>query len=220
METRNKFYAGLAYEQEQDKHLINLYNKLCGKGSWHKVGKELQDKGIDIEDKATGETYENKVVRGKYTAMTLETESCSVAGHEKDGWMKYSEADWLMYGFGEKNIITLHQLDLQELKVWFWKNYTNFAITKTEQINESICRVVPMEALEPFIVKTFTIKKEKNIVPPKRVNKEVTTEEIETAIKNAAEAKKYKVGPLTREELDEIIDMCIEKFDVDLTGQI
>jgi len=135
-------------------------NKTSGK-----LGNELQQKSIDtilqLTDKK--EIYiEEKIVRWKgkkYTAFTLETESCSIVGREKDGWMKYGEFDYLIYGFIQENDnIEVYVIPFQKLKKWFWENYELFPITKTEQINKTICRVVDIKEVEKNVgFKKFTL---------------------------------------------------------------
>ena len=85
----------------------------------------------------------------KYTAFTLETESCTIEGREKDGWMKYGEFDYLLYGFVQQdNNIELYVIPFQKLKKWFWENYKNFQITETNQINRTRCRIVDIKEVE------------------------------------------------------------------------
>src|SRR5215471_19111726 len=64
--------------------------------------RDYQERGIDtIITSGIGKTIhvEEKIVRKQHTAFALETKSCTVEGHEKSGWMFYSEADRLLYCF-------------------------------------------------------------------------------------------------------------------------
>lgn len=89
---------------------------------------------------------EEKIVRGEYEAVTLETMSCTVPGHESPGWMQYGEADWLNWvmccATGD---ILCHIFDFQKLKDEFWPCEGLFPETRTNQINETLCRKVPIQ---------------------------------------------------------------------------
>jgi len=171
------FIADLKYAETQREKLKDFYacksyenryvfiNKESGV-----IGKELQNRSIDtimqVSDKK--EIYiEEKIVRWKgkkYTAFTLETDSCTVKGREKDGWMKYGEFDYLLYGLElENSDIEAYIISFQKLKKWFWENYENYRITTTEQINKTACRIVPIVDIKNNVgYKKFFIK---NIQP-------------------------------------------------------
>jgi len=95
---------------------------------------------------------EEKIVRWPradrpHRAFTFETHSCTVPGREKDGWMRYGEADYLLYCFSNKDQTALdcYLIDFDELKKWFWPRFVMWPRTVTEQINRSECRKVPIE---------------------------------------------------------------------------
>ena len=109
----------------------------------------LQGKGgaaVCIEEKIVRWPKKDK----PYSAFTLETRSCTVPGREKDGWMKYGEADYLLYCFANRTESALHcyLIDFPKLKEWFWPIVENWPITVTEQINRTECRVVPITEVE------------------------------------------------------------------------
>ena len=119
------------------------------------LGKDLQNKAVDTILQLTDdrEIYiEEKIVRWKgkkYTAFTLETDSCTVPKREKEGWMKYGEFDYLLYGFVQENdSIELYTIPFKKLKNWFWNNIEKFPITETEQINKTRCRIVDIKKVE------------------------------------------------------------------------
>jgi hypothetical protein len=103
---------------------------------------------------------EEKIVRWPkirnegYTAFTLETMSCTVPGREKAGWMKYGEADYLLYCFSDPTETALRcfLIDFPKLQTWFWTelsaNPCKWPHTITEQINRTECRVVPIEDVQ------------------------------------------------------------------------
>ena len=189
----DQFRTDLRFEKQKDRMLLNaFYNYLCGKNNWFKVGKTLQDRGIDIVNKKTEEAYENKVRRKEWNDFALETESCSVKGYEKDGWMKYSEADWLMYGFSVEKSIKLYQIDFKKLKSWFWNNYFKYPEIITPQINKSKSRVVPIEDVKQFIKKRFHLT-------AKEKEKKLVTINSDSPILPAP--------PMTEEEKKEILEM-------------
>ncbi len=91
---------------------------------------------------------EEKIVRWpgrKYTAFTLETQSCTVPGHESAGWMTYAEADYLLYCFEEADgSLDCYLIDFPKLQEWFWKRDTEFPIFHMTTENRTTGRVVPI----------------------------------------------------------------------------
>jgi hypothetical protein len=89
---------------------------------------------------------EEKIVRGEYTAVTLETMSCTVPGKESDGWMKYGQADWLVYAMCCENLTLLcHIIDFAALQGCFWPAAKTFQETISKQQNRTACRKVPLD---------------------------------------------------------------------------
>ena len=92
---------------------------------------------------------EEKIVRWpgyEYRAVTLETKSCIVPGHESDGWMVYGKADWLNYVMCQENgNLLCHVMDFPLLQAKFWDNIDQFRETVSEQHNRTSCRVVPLQ---------------------------------------------------------------------------
>ena len=197
----SQFHIDLEFEKNKDKVLKTFYDRICGKNNWFKVGMKLQNKGIDIVDIKTKETYENKVRRKKWDDFALETKSCTVRGYEKDGWMKYSCANWLIYGFDLVTSIELYQIDFRKLRAWFWNddNFLNYSTIITSQINRTESRIVPIEDVAQFIKNRFRLTVRKKIASERE--------------------KPYKeiIPPMSKEKKDEIIEMVKRVFDVDLS---
>ena len=161
----SEFNNDLLFAEQQRTRLKDFYSIKAYEGRYvfinkesGEIGKYLQNKAIDtilqITDKK--EVYiEEKIVRWKgkkYTAFTLETDSCTVAGREKDGWMKYGKFDYLLYGFTQEDYsIEVYIIPFKKLKEWFWKNYKNYPITITEQINRTSCRIVDILNVEKYV---------------------------------------------------------------------
>lgn len=103
----------------------------------------LQTKGNGVV------AVEEKLVRWpgyKYTAFCLETHSCTVPGRESPGWMKYGEADYLLYGFvQEDNGIDCHLIDFPALRAWFEPREMEFdTFGPLETLNRTVGRKVPI----------------------------------------------------------------------------
>ena len=82
----------------------------------------------------------------------METQSCTIPGREKDGWMKYGEFDYLLYGFQQANqSLEVYIIPFQMLKRWFWQNYKLFPETITEQINKTACRIIPISEVKEAV---------------------------------------------------------------------
>jgi hypothetical protein len=72
---------------------------------------------------------EEKIVRWpghRYSAYALETQSCTKPGHESPGWMKYGEADYLLYCFMQPETLEVHLIDFPKLQEWFWSKVDDF----------------------------------------------------------------------------------------------
>lgn len=168
----NQFDKDLNFAEKNRNRLKDFYSTKAFEGRYvfinknNKLGSELQSKAIDTIFQVTDnkEVYiEEKIVRwkgNKLTAFALETESCTTLGREKDGWMKYGEFDYLVYGFIQaNNDIELYIIPFKKLKTWFWQNYINFPITISKQINKTRCRIVKIQDVEKYVgFKTFIIK--------------------------------------------------------------
>jgi hypothetical protein len=95
--------------------------------------------------------FEEKLVRwpGRhYTAYVLETESCTNPGHESEGWMRYGQADWLLYGFARPDHLAVHLINFQKLQRWFLPREHQFPPFELDTFQHSRGRVVPIKAVE------------------------------------------------------------------------
>ena len=157
----NQFEVDLQHSESQRNKLRDFYSIKAHEGRYIFINKDkliskwLQDNAVDtiMQISNRDEVYiEEKIVRWKgkkYEAMTLEVMSCTVPGREKDGWMKYAKADILAYGFEQEDgSVELYIMNLFKLKDWFWKNVKNYATTTTEQINRTVCKVVPIKDIQ------------------------------------------------------------------------
>lgn len=100
---------------------------------------------------------EEKIVRGVYEAVTLETMSCTIPGHESPGWMEYGKADWLNWTMCRPDgNVDVHLFDFLKLQEVFWPAEKQFPVTITEQDNETLCRIVPIEWITAQGVGYFT----------------------------------------------------------------
>jgi hypothetical protein len=83
-----------------------------------------------------------------YTAFALETMSCTTEGREREGWMRSSQADILIYCFSVPDTevgLNCYVMDMQTLKQWFWNaDQSMWPVTRTDQINRTECLVVPV----------------------------------------------------------------------------
>ena len=95
---------------------------------------------------------EEKIVRWpgyRYPNYCLETKSCTVPGHESDGWMVYGQADYLLYCFEqESGDLDCHLIDFQKLKAWFWPRESGFKPFKMSEQNQTFGRQVPIAHVE------------------------------------------------------------------------
>ena len=145
---------------------LNLSGRYClvDKGSvgfrefWR-----LQKKGVDtivytaddepvfIEEKIVKWPLNNK----RHTAFALETQSCTVPGLEKPGWMEYCEANILLYCFEmeDRERLEGHCIDFPALKAWFWEQYSTFYRHRMKEHNKTETRLVPISQVKKNIKK-------------------------------------------------------------------
>ena len=98
---------------------------------------------------------EEKIVRWPrrdypYDSMCLETQSCTVPGHESDGWMVYGQADYLLYCFAQRDGCSLicFLMDFPKLQTWFWPVAGRFSpFENPDTINRSCGKVVPISLI-------------------------------------------------------------------------
>jgi len=96
-------------------------------------------------------SIEEKIVRWPgydYSAYCLETESCTVPGHESPGWMRYGQADYLLYCFQQADdSLNCHLIDFPKLRSWFAPVETTFPIFQMPTRNRTRGRKVPISAV-------------------------------------------------------------------------
>lgn len=79
--------------------------------------------------------------------FALETDSCTVVGRERKGWMQYAQADYLLYAFAypEDSGLDVYFIDFPKLRDWFWKMPSRYpAHVMTETINHTRFEKVPI----------------------------------------------------------------------------
>jgi hypothetical protein len=108
---------------------------------------------------------EEKIVRWPgyhYRFFCLETHSCTRKGYESDGWMRYGEADYLLYCFEQEcGGLSCYLIDFPALKTWFWPLediFKEFGPLPT--FNATMGRLVPITVVQEN-VRTwhFTVSK-------------------------------------------------------------
>lgn len=106
-----------------------------------------------VQGQQEGAAYciEEKIVRWPgydYRSICLETESCTVQDHESPGWMRYGQADFLLYAMMKPRALDVHLIDFPGLQAWFWPLESTFATFGMEHtLNHSRGRKVPLAAI-------------------------------------------------------------------------
>lgn len=110
---------------------------------------------------------EEKIVRwpssGKaHTAFALETESCTKPGREAPGWMRYGQADYLLWAFETMDHdLDCYVIDFPKLQAWFGmvqENYPRFGPLPT--LNGTQGRVVPIvDVMRNVPTKRYLVKR-------------------------------------------------------------
>jgi hypothetical protein len=164
----NKWQLGM-----RDKILVPFYYEKVHPGNYELIdpADPRAKGGCDtiIRDKR----FDEKIVRwphnpDKTPAMfshahyALETLSCTLPDRESDGWMKTNDVHYLLYCFSDvhERSLDCHQINFPELKSWFWKSLptARWKVTRTDQDNETECRLVPFGEVKQFVSKRFEVK--------------------------------------------------------------
>jgi hypothetical protein len=97
-------------------------------------------------------SIEEKIVRWPgytYTAYCLETESCTVPGHESPGWMQYGDADYLLYCFQQADeSLACDLIPFPQLRDWFWPLADTFPVFQMTTRNRTRGRKVPIAVVK------------------------------------------------------------------------
>ena len=165
----NAFLDDDAYQRHmRDTVLVPAFYELRFYGRFRFFDGDMdhQNRGIDTVVYLDGRPIyiEEKIVRWKgrkYDAFALETESCTVKGHEKPGWMHYGEADRLLYCFAmEAGWLDCWWLDFGALQKWFWPLEDTFPVFQMDTKNRSAGRVVPIMAVRKAVAwKNFQLSR-------------------------------------------------------------
>lgn len=98
---------------------------------------------------------EEKIVRWPgypYQSYFLETDSCTVSGHDSKGWMHYAEADYLFYCFQQEDGgLSADLIEFQKLKEWFWPRAEAFKFSRMQTKNRTAGRLVPIQAVRDAV---------------------------------------------------------------------
>ena len=156
----NEFKRDDAWQKDvREKLLKPFYEKVACEGRYVFVDQgplaEILQKEFHIDtiiqrDQGRAVTFDEKIVRWpgyEYTAFTLETMSCTVEGRESPGWMHMAQCDYILYCFLQADgSAVAYSIPFKELNNWFFENdrYMNYSITRSEQLNKTECRVVPV----------------------------------------------------------------------------
>lgn len=97
-------------------------------------------------------SIEEKIVRWKgrkYKSICVETESCTVPGHESPGWGRYGNFDYLFYCMEMENgNLDARMIRGPELLTWFWPRENEFPKHTMDSQNKSRTRLVPVDMLQ------------------------------------------------------------------------
>ena len=95
---------------------------------------------------------QEKIVRWPgYTLpyFCLETESCTVPGHESPGWMHYCEADYLVYCFAQEcGDLLCYLIEFSPLQNWFLPIASSFKRFAMETKNRTSGALVPIRSVQ------------------------------------------------------------------------
>ncbi len=155
----NDFHTDNEWQRgKRDKYLTHFYGHYSRGGRYVYIEKSrcstLMQKRLAVDtvkqDRNGGSScIEEKITRAAkkpHWSFTLETQSCTVPGYESDGWMKYGEADYLLYCFEVAGTLDLdcYLIPFQPLKTWFWRlDFTKYPTHTMPTKNRGRCVLVP-----------------------------------------------------------------------------
>lgn len=128
----------------------------CDKGRFADLLQRRSDVDTIVERDDGIVAVEEKIVRWNnkaYTALALETDSCTVEGHESPGWMYYCEADKLLWAMCQVDgTVNYHVFDFPKLQKAFWEKMVEdpgyFYAHREKHRNRTECRLVDISWIE------------------------------------------------------------------------
>lgn len=171
----NNFKKDNTFSVHKDWLLEDYWGKNSYGGKYIIVDdKDLQKAGIDILMRDPNHPFKNKKIDTKHDSkftgnVMLEEFSCTITGHEADGWLTkkgpcphkiifcfWPECDdcKTRYNSGcrdcPRNTLKciIYESDFQSLKNWFLKNKNNYPLFTQKTNNKSAARVTKIEDLE------------------------------------------------------------------------
>lgn len=104
--------------------------------------------------------------------FALETDSCTVLGHERKGWMHYARADYLLYAFAyaENKGLDVYLINFPKLREWFWNLPSRYeSHVMKETTNHTRFEKVPIADVRKAVpTSRYLITEKECIFIPKR----------------------------------------------------
>lgn len=134
MRLTDDFVAASDYARRmRDRFLSRFYQKYAVEGRYVYIDKSAcstvlqRQLAVDtvLQAKDGSLCIEEKIEQWpgyKRENFALETDSCTVVGREKQGWMHYAQADYLLYAFAYEGDsgLDVYLIDFPKLRAWFW----------------------------------------------------------------------------------------------------
>lgn len=160
----NNFIAALGYSQQmRDKYLTQFYKQYSLEGRYVFVDKsacstmlqkELAVDTIMQSQKGGSICIEEKIEQRFTGNFALETDSCTVPGRLRGGWMRYAEADYLLYAFEQRIFdsaigLDVYLINFPKLRSWFWNieeaKPERFKPHVMDTLNRTRIKIVPID---------------------------------------------------------------------------
>jgi hypothetical protein len=203
------FFYPLYRELAHEGRFVSIVNSEHSKFSC-----KLQSREIDVfmqylqDNNAISIGVEEKAQRKHWDSLWIETDSCTIAGHERTGWIDTLDADYLNYGFGIRDpnataftssdyiAFDAYWIQFPEFKEWFKANIDRFEEKVTFQHNRSAGRIVliPDLAQSGVSVERFLCERDRCTpisldlkLNPRKIKNEQLRRELGKAIDNICE---------------------------------
>lgn len=200
----------LQYLRDERKVVIDVTNN----ARYYEDGIDLivKDERKDINIDVKADTYIHRTMNIFYELIECFWEKRNNTYKIKLGWGLNKKLDFIYYVDVEN--WKLFIMDMDDLHSVVYNNRKLNCRLIPHQNYKTIGFLIPLINLENII-------KMKTLNPlRKKVSKEIPAEEIDAIMVAAEEVRKYKVGPPTKEEMDEIKEMIKRVFGVNLDKEV
>lgn len=143
----------------RNKFLVHFYRKYSVEGRYVFIDKSecstLLQKELAVDTVAQSENGLSVCIEEKIeqwpgyerSNFALEVMTCTVPGREREGWMHYAKADYLLYAFAfpDDKGLAVYLINFPKLKQWFWSLPRRYPDHTMDTFNRTRFEKVPIK---------------------------------------------------------------------------